>query len=60
MKRGNNKPWLITEDFNEILFSFEKQGGRIREERQMTVFREALEDSEMNDLGEVGQKGYKS
>lgn len=38
-------------DFNEILFLFEKKGGRIREERQMVAFRDALEDCELNDLG---------
>lgn len=33
LKRGNNRPWLIAGDFNEILFTYEKKGGRIREER---------------------------
>ncbi|KAG8490633.1 hypothetical protein CXB51_013830 [Gossypium anomalum] len=50
--KGNNQlPWLVMGDFNEILFSFGKRGGRLREERQMVAFREALEDCELNDLG---------
>ncbi|KAA3460773.1 reverse transcriptase [Gossypium australe] len=48
-------PWLVAGDFNEIMFSFEKQGGRIREERQMEAFREVLEDYELADLGFSGQ-----
>ncbi|KAA3487679.1 reverse transcriptase [Gossypium australe] len=27
LQRGNNMPWLVAGDFNEIMFSFEKQGG---------------------------------
>lgn len=43
------------EDFNEILFSFEKRWGTLREERKMLAFREALKDCELNDLGFSGQ-----
>lgn len=42
-------------DFNEILFSFEKQGGRQREENQMIEFRCALEECNLVDLGFLGQ-----
>ncbi|KAA3471267.1 Endonuclease/exonuclease/phosphatase [Gossypium australe] len=55
LKRGCNKPWLILGDFNEIIYSHEKQRGRIREERQMNAFGEALEECELNDLGFSGQ-----
>ncbi|KAA3458060.1 reverse transcriptase [Gossypium australe] len=55
LQRGSNLPWLVVGDFNEILFSFEKQGGRMREERQMEAFRKALEDCELADLGFSGQ-----
>lgn len=41
-------------DFNEILFSHEKQGGRLRVERKMTAFREALDDCDLFDLGYEG------
>ncbi|KAA3489871.1 reverse transcriptase [Gossypium australe] len=55
LHNGNNLPWLVAGDFNEILFSFEKQGGRIREERQMDAFRKILDDCELADLGFSGQ-----
>lgn len=42
-------------DFNEIMFSFEKQEERIREGRQMATFRETLEDCQLNDIGFSGQ-----
>ncbi|KAA3462160.1 reverse transcriptase [Gossypium australe] len=55
LKRGSNMPWLVVEDFNEIMFSFEKQSGRIREERQMEAFWKVLEDCDLADLGFSGQ-----
>ncbi|KAA3459950.1 reverse transcriptase [Gossypium australe] len=39
------------DDFNAILFSFGKQGGRVREERQMATFRATLDDCSLSDLG---------
>ncbi|KAA3467408.1 reverse transcriptase [Gossypium australe] len=54
LQNGNNLPWLVAGDFNEIMFSFEKQGGRIREERQMDAFRKTLDDCELADLGFSG------
>ncbi|GMI83525.1 hypothetical protein HRI_002021800 [Hibiscus trionum] len=50
-----NVPWLIIGDFNELLFSFEKSGGRIRSQRQMDDFREALEDCSLADIGYTGR-----
>ncbi|KAA3481221.1 reverse transcriptase [Gossypium australe] len=43
--------WLVSGDFNEILYSFEKSGGQLREERRMVTFREVLEDCQLMDLG---------
>ncbi|KAA3474021.1 reverse transcriptase [Gossypium australe] len=47
-------PWLVSRDFNEILYSSEKRGGQMREERRMIAFREALEDCKLMDLGFQG------
>ncbi|KAL4386596.1 hypothetical protein GQ457_09G025710 [Hibiscus cannabinus] len=48
-------PWLVIGDFNEILYSFEKQGGLVRNERQMEGFRNVLADCALDDLGYTGQ-----
>lgn len=42
-------------DFDEIIFSHEKQGGRLREERNVNTFPEALDDYDFIDLGNEGQ-----
>ena len=49
-------PWLCVGDFNEILKSHEKKGGRLRPENQMRDFREALDECGFADLGYVEQK----
>lgn len=41
-------------DFNEIVSSDEKQGGSIRNQRQMQVFRDAIDDSGLTDMGFKG------
>lgn len=51
---GNNLSWLVSRDFNEILYSFEKEGGALRDERRMMAFREVLEDCELQDMGFMG------
>jgi len=51
-----NVPWLCAGDFNELLKSNEKQGGRLRPYWQMQQFREALDACRLLDLGFVGQK----
>ncbi|GMI64491.1 hypothetical protein HRI_000118400 [Hibiscus trionum] len=47
-------PWLVIGDFNELLLAQEKTGGRIRSERQMDDFRNALQDCGLNDIGYRG------
>lgn len=54
MRTLNNSasgPWLCAGDFNEILFSHEKQGGAARPQSCMDKFREALEYCGLDDLG---------
>jgi hypothetical protein len=41
-------------DFNEIMFSFEKQGGAPRPQSQMNNFRNALDFCNLQDLGFEG------
>lgn len=49
-------PWVIIGDMNEILYSFEKEGGNERQERFMQAFRETLEDGNLSDHGYTGDK----
>ena len=42
LKNQSNQPWVILGDFNEILFSHEKEGGNPRPPRYMQAFRDAL------------------
>ncbi|MBA0728204.1 hypothetical protein Golax_001125, partial [Gossypium laxum] len=56
MKLGQDQshPWLVSRDFNEIMYSFEKSGGLPRDERRMEAFRETLEECHLVDLGYTG------
>ncbi|XP_052486336.1 uncharacterized protein LOC128041067 [Gossypium raimondii] len=47
-------PWLVSGDFNEIAYSFEKRGGQPREERKMAAFREILQECHLLDMGYSG------
>ena len=47
-------PWVIIGDFNEILFSHEKEGGNPRPQGYMQAFRDVLSDCELYDLGFSG------
>ncbi|KAH1113590.1 hypothetical protein J1N35_006968, partial [Gossypium stocksii] len=48
-------PWLVFGDFNEIVSSFKKKGGRVRSEGQIAEFKTTLEDCLLNDVGCVGR-----
>lgn len=48
------KPWLMAGDFNEVLFSHEKQGGMQGSQQCMEKFRETLEVCGLEDLGYEG------
>jgi hypothetical protein len=47
-------PWLALGDFNEILFNYEKEGGRPRTQQAMQLFHDALRDCDLDDMGYVG------
>lgn len=47
-------PWLVSGDFNEIMYSFEKKGGQPMEEKKMAEFREVLKDCQLIDVGYSG------
>lgn len=49
-------PWLVIGDVNEILYSFEKDGGNDRPTHFMQDFRDALEDCNLPDHGFTGDK----
>jgi hypothetical protein len=49
-------PWICAGDFNEALSNDEQIGGRIREENQMALFRDCLDDCGLMDLGYIGPK----
>ncbi|PPS03655.1 hypothetical protein GOBAR_AA17005 [Gossypium barbadense] len=48
-------PWVMMGDFNKIMFSFEKKGGCVQDERQMSTFREVLQECDLSNLGFSGQ-----
>ncbi|MBA0633782.1 hypothetical protein Godav_029252, partial [Gossypium davidsonii] len=52
--QDRSHPWLVSSDFNEIMYSYEKCGGVPREESRMEAFREALEECLLEDLGYLG------
>ncbi|XP_030963604.1 uncharacterized protein LOC115984727 [Quercus lobata] len=49
-------PWLCGGDFNELLKSHEKRGGRPHPYGQMQKFREVLDECRLMDLGFIGKK----
>lgn len=51
---SQNLPWLVSGDFNEILFVHEKKGGFPRDERRMEEFQSVLKDCCSQDIGYSG------
>uniref|UniRef100_A0A803PYN2 Uncharacterized protein n=1 Tax=Cannabis sativa TaxID=3483 RepID=A0A803PYN2_CANSA len=43
-------PWMVIGDFNEILYSHNKQGGNLRSANQMDEFRSVLDSCQLNEL----------
>lgn len=48
-------PWLVCSDFNEILFSFEKEGRLSHDKERMEEFRSILSECQLEDVGYVGR-----
>ncbi|KAF5472061.1 hypothetical protein F2P56_008808 [Juglans regia] len=42
--RANDDPWMVMGDFNEVMYSHEKCGGRPRPDSQLYDFREVVEE----------------
>jgi hypothetical protein len=51
LNNNSELPWVVIGDFNEILFSYEKEGGNPRPQPYMQNFREALMDCNLEDIG---------
>lgn len=49
-------PLMCIGDFNDILYHYEKEGGRVRDDRKLMGFRNLVEQSGFIDLGFNGQK----
>jgi endonuclease/exonuclease/phosphatase family metal-dependent hydrolase len=49
-------PWLVIGDLNEILYPFEKEGGRDCPIQFMQAFRDALVECNLEDMGYKGDK----
>ena len=54
LHRQSSLPWLCAGDFNEITKQSEKASGRLRSYSQMQIFREALDECGLLDLGYKG------
>ncbi|KAL4366884.1 hypothetical protein GQ457_05G001920 [Hibiscus cannabinus] len=55
LNQTSTTPWLVAGDFNEIMYSNEKRGGRLRSARQMEQFRMVLSECNLYDLGFSGR-----
>lgn len=54
LSKGNQLPWMVFGDFNELMRQCEKKGDGWRPKRQIRAFREVLEEVELMDLGFSG------
>ena len=54
LHRKSSLPWLCASVFNKITKQSEKLGGRLRPYTQMQIFKEALDECELMDLGFKG------
>ena len=56
LHQKSSLPWICAGDFNEILKSQEKLGGKPRPNGQMQDFRDVLDECGFTDMGYVGNK----
>lgn len=54
IKRNNTEPWCCMGNFNEIMWSKEKKGGRERSYQAMLSFRDAVSRCDLYDIGYIG------
>ncbi|KAA3466249.1 reverse transcriptase [Gossypium australe] len=54
LSQNGTGPWLVAEDFNEIMYSFKKKRGLPRDQRRMEIFRETLAKCQLADIGFSG------
>ncbi|KAH1096965.1 hypothetical protein J1N35_013886 [Gossypium stocksii] len=47
-------PWLVSGDFNEIMYGFEKKRGQPRDKGRIELFRSTLKDCQLSDIGYSG------
>lgn len=50
------EPWIVFGDFNEVLYSWEMNGGMKRNQLQMRQFRDVILDCELRDMGCKGDQ----
>lgn len=51
LSKDLSESWVVLGDFNEIMFSTEMRGERVRPSYQMRNFREVLQECALSDLG---------
>jgi hypothetical protein len=54
LRAQDDLPWICAGDFNEILSQEEQRGENVRNENQMTNFRQCLTDCRLTNLGYSG------
>lgn len=50
----NALSWIVMGDFNEVLFTYEKQGGHLCDERNMVAFKALMNEYDLFDVGNQG------
>ena len=54
LAQNNQLPWMVCGDFNVVLFSNEKQGGKPFDLREVKAIKEAIDQLGFQDLGFTG------